>query len=128
MERKNIPDPGFAGDDGSPEPRLAAALTAWSAAPSGTAETELLALLADARLLVPIVAVLGETEIGPDGRKGEKTSDMAVATLRLPDGRRGLPAFTSLDALARWRPDARPHRSRPARRSRPPGTRAPKPS
>ncbi|MFJ3649065.1 SseB family protein [Streptomyces murinus] len=108
MERKNIPDPGFAGDDGSPEPRLAAALTAWSAAPSGTAETELLALLADARLLVPIVAVLGETETGPDGRKGEKTSDMAVATLRLPDGRRGLPAFTSLDALARWRPDARP--------------------
>lgn len=108
MQRKNIPDPGFAGDDGSPEPRLAAALSAWSETRSVTAETDLLALLADARLLVPIIAVLGETEIGPDGRKGEKTSDMAVATLHLPDGRRGLPAFTSLDALARWRPDARP--------------------
>ena len=108
MELKNIPDPGFAGDDGSPEPRLAAALAAWSETPCEATETDLLALLADARLLVPIIAVLGETEIGPDGRKGEKTSDMAVATLRLPDGRHGLPAFTSLDTLRRWRPDARP--------------------
>ncbi|MFF5407625.1 SseB family protein [Streptomyces misionensis] len=108
MELKNIPDPGFAGDDGSPEPRLAAALAAWSEDPREATETELLALLADARLLVPVIAVLGETETGPDGRKSEKTSDMAVATLRLPDGRRGLPAFTSLAALGRWRPDARP--------------------
>ncbi|MGI5436902.1 SseB family protein [Streptomyces shenzhenensis] len=108
MECKNIPDPGFAGDDGSADPRLAASLAAWSANPSEAAETQLLALLADARLLVPIVAVLGESEPAADGLKREKTSDMAVATLELPDGRRGLPAFTGLQALHRWRADARP--------------------
>ncbi|MET8809171.1 SseB family protein [Streptomyces sp. NPDC004546] len=76
--------------------------------PSVEAETHLLALFTDARLLVPIVAVLGASEAGPDGLKREKTSDMAVATLELPDGRRGLPVFTSLQALHRWRAHARP--------------------
>ena len=61
-----------------------------------------------ARLLVPVVAVLGEAETGDDGLRREKSSDMAVPTIQAPDGRRALPAFTSVAALARWRPDARP--------------------
>lgn len=116
---KNIPDPGFSGDDGSADPRLTAALAAWAADPS--TESELLAVLAGARLLVPVVAILGEVEEvppAPDGAdpaaartaglRREKTSDMAVPTLQGPGGRRALPAFTSTEALARWRPDARP--------------------
>ncbi|WKX73361.1 SseB family protein [Streptomyces sp. XD-27] len=106
MALKNIPDPGFSGDDGSADPRLTAALAAWAADPS--AEPEVIGALAGARLLVPLVAVLGEVEEGPDGLRREKTSDMAVATLQAPGGRRALPAFTSTEALARWRPDARP--------------------
>ncbi|MBB1255490.1 SseB family protein [Streptomyces alkaliterrae] len=106
MALKNIPDPGYAGDDGSADPRLTAALAAWQKDP--TTEPELLRLLSGARLLVPVVAVLGEVETGPDGLRREKTSDMAVPTLNAPGGRRALPAFTSTDTLARWRPDARP--------------------
>lgn len=83
----------------------------------------MLAALTDARLLVPVVAILGEAEVvesepreasveGGGRRAGglrrDKTSDMAVPTLQAPDGRRALPAFTSLETLARWRPDARP--------------------
>lgn len=105
--RKNIPDPGFAGDDGSADPRLAAALAAYAADRTPEAEAEVLSALASARLLVPIVAVLGEAEV-VDGLAREKSSDMAVPTIQAPDGRRGLPAFTSLAALARWRADARP--------------------
>ncbi|MGV4924760.1 SseB family protein [Streptomyces sp. BHT-5-2] len=104
--QKNIPNPGFADDNGSADPALAAALAAYATDP-GT-EPDLLAALADARLLVPVVAVLGEVETGPDGLRREKTSDMAVPTLTAPDGRRALPAFTSMDSLRRWRPDARP--------------------
>ncbi|MCE4944313.1 SseB family protein [Streptomyces albulus] len=104
--QKNIPTPGFADDDGSADPALAAALAAYAADP-GT-EPALLTALADARLLVPVVAVLGEVETGPDGLRREKTSDMAVPTLTAPDGRRALPAFTSMETLQRWRPDARP--------------------
>ncbi|WP_432038627.1 SseB family protein [Streptomyces cucumeris] len=106
MAFKNIPDPGFSGDDGSADPRLTAALAAW--ADDRSTEPEVLAALTGARLLVPVVALLGEVEEGPGGLRREKTSDMAVPTLQAPDGRRALPAFTSTETLARWRPDARP--------------------
>ncbi|MFE6778180.1 SseB family protein [Streptomyces sp. NPDC057702] len=110
MALKNIPDPGFSDDDGSADERLSAALAAWASDPA--AESRVLSALVGARLLVPVVAVLGEVEEAPTADGGvlrrEKTSDMAVPTLRAPDGRRALPAFTSTEALARWRPDARP--------------------
>lgn len=106
MELKNIPDPGFSDDDGGADPELAAALAAWAV--DRGEEPRVLAALQGARLLVPVVAVLGEVETGPDGLQREKTSDMAVPTLQAPDGRRALPAFTSIESLHRWRPDARP--------------------
>ncbi|WP_225845681.1 SseB family protein [Streptomyces sp. HPF1205] len=106
MALKNIPDPGFPDDDGSADPALAAALAAWAADPG--AEPAVVDALHGARLLVPVVALLGEAETGPDGLRREKTSDMAVPTIQAPDGRRALPAFTSTASLARWRPDARP--------------------
>ncbi|MGW9373523.1 SseB family protein [Streptomyces xanthophaeus] len=106
MANKNIPDPGFSDDDGSADPRLSAALAAW--AEDRAKEPEVLAALKDARLLVPVVAVLGEVETDPEtGLKREKTSDMAVPTLRAGD-RRALPAFTSTASLALWDPSARP--------------------
>lgn len=106
MANKNIPDPGFSDDDGSADPRLSAALAAW--AEDRSHEPEVLAALKDARLLVPVVAVLGEVETDPEtGLKREKTSDMAVPTLRAGD-RRALPAFTSTASLALWDPAARP--------------------
>ncbi len=106
MANKNIPDPGFSDDDGSADPRLTAALAAWSQ--DRAKEPEVLAALKGARLLVPVVAVLGEVETDPEtGLKREKTSDMAVPTLRAGD-RRALPAFTSIASLALWDPAARP--------------------
>ncbi|MFI6446823.1 SseB family protein [Kitasatospora sp. NPDC050543] len=119
MDRKNIPNPGFAADDGTADPRLAQALTAWSE--DRAAEPELLRALTPSRLMVPIVALLGEVETDESeagwgsprakaggGLRHEKTSDMAVPVIEAADGRRALPAFTSLETLARWRADARP--------------------
>ncbi|MEN3584599.1 SseB family protein [Streptomyces sp. ZYX-F-203] len=105
MANKNIPDPGFRDDDGSADPRVSAALAAW--ADDRTAVGPVLTALRDARLLVPVVAVLGEVTEDPGGVRREKTSDMAVPTLKA-GGRTALPAFTSTDALARWDPTARP--------------------
>jgi hypothetical protein len=105
---KNIPDPGFSDDDGSADPALAAALAAYADGHGPAARAAVAAALHGARLLVPVVAVLGEAETGPDGLRREKSSDMAVPVIEAPDGRRALPAFSSLDALARWRADARP--------------------
>lgn len=105
MANKNIPDPGFSDDDGRADPRLGAALAAW--AEDRTAVPAVLAALREARLLVPVVAVLGEAEEDENGLRREKTSDMAVPTLKA-DGRVALPAFTSTASLARWDPAARP--------------------
>lgn len=105
MAQKNIPDPGYSDDDGSADPALTEALTAWSA--DRTAIGPVLAALKGARLLVPVVAVLGEVEEDERGLRREKTSDMAVPTLQAGD-RRALPAFTSTASLALWDPQARP--------------------
>lgn len=105
MAQKNIPDPGYSDDDGSADPALTAALAAW--AEDRTALGPVLASLKGARLLVPVVAVLGEVEEDENGLRREKTSDMAVPTLQAGD-RRALPAFTSTASLARWDPGARP--------------------
>ncbi|MFE7792232.1 SseB family protein [Streptomyces sp. NPDC057460] len=105
MAQKNIPDSGYSDDDGTADPALTAALAAW--AEDRTAIGPVLEALKGARLLVPVVAVLGEVEEDETGLRREKTSDMAVPTLQAGD-RRALPAFTSTASLARWDPQARP--------------------
>jgi hypothetical protein len=101
-----IPDPGFAGDDGSPDEQLVATLAAYKAGEVDHATA--LEALQGARLLVPLVAVAGEVERLADGLEREKTSDLAVVLVARGDGRRALLAFTGLLALAAWDPDARP--------------------
>ncbi|MCW7941168.1 hypothetical protein AAW14_02450 [Streptomyces hygroscopicus] len=105
MANKNIPDSGFSDDDGSADPRLSAALAAW--AEDRTAVQPVLEALKGARLLVPVVALLGEVEEDENGLRREKTSEMAVPTLKAA-GRTALPAFTSTETLGRWDPAARP--------------------
>jgi len=105
-EARKIPDPGFAGDDGAGDPMLRAALASYAVDPGRHVDV-LLALQAS-RLLVPVVALVGEVEVDADGPGQEKTSDMATALLTGQDGRQALLAFSGLDTLAAWRADARP--------------------
>jgi hypothetical protein len=103
---RTIPDPGFADDSGAVDPRLSRVLADHRA---GTATSgAVLAVLQDARLLVPVVAVLGEVEVDEHGLAHDKTSDMAAVLVRAADGSTGLLAFTSTETMARWDPEARP--------------------
>jgi hypothetical protein len=104
---RTIPDPGFAGDDGSVAPEVAAALDAYAADPDGL-HHRTLAVLQDTRLLVPVVAMLGEVEYDENGLAHDKTSDMATVLMRGKDGRLGLLAFTGNAPMHRWNPEARP--------------------
>jgi len=97
---------GAPDDTGGADPALAAALAAYADDPVW--EPEVLDALTDARLLVPVVAELGEAETGPDGLVRDKSSDMAAVLMRGADGRTALLAFTSLEAMHRWDPEARP--------------------
>ena len=108
MER-HIPDPGFAGDTGVADPAVAASLAAHAADPADpSAYATALTALQESRLLVPVVAVLGEVEVDEQGLAHDKTSDMAAVLLTGADGRIALLAFSSTDALAGWDPQARP--------------------
>jgi hypothetical protein len=103
---RRIPDPGFRDDDGAGDHALRSALTAYAADPGRQAGV--LLALSSARLLVPVIAVLGDSEVDERGRTHDKTSDMATALLMGRDGRPALLAFTGLDSLRAWREDARP--------------------
>jgi len=96
----------FRHDRGAADPRVAAALAAYLAGQGS--EQAALSALASARLLVPVVATLAGGAGTTDASQGDKNSEMALPTLIGRDGRPALPAFTGLDALTRWRPDARP--------------------
>ena len=108
---RDLPDPGFAGDDGDVDPALTAALAAYDHDPDRR-HAATLEVLQRHRLLVPVVAVLGEVAYDeqPDGTRlaRDKTSDMATVLMRGRDGRTALLAFTSTAALRRWSPEARP--------------------
>ncbi|MDT9594669.1 SseB family protein [Nocardioides zeae] len=101
-----IPDPGFSGDDGAASADVDAALRAYEAGQAGHHAT--LAVLAGSRLLVPVVAVLGEVEYDAAGLAHDKSSDMATVLVTGRDGRQALLAFTGTESLTRWRADARP--------------------
>ncbi|CUR54140.1 conserved hypothetical protein [metagenome] len=103
---RRILDTGFSEDDGRADPGLAAALAAYDRDPQRY--LEVLATLQTARLLVPVVAMLGEVEYDEQGLAHDKTSDMASVLLRGNDGRLALLAFTSLATLQAWDPEARP--------------------
>jgi hypothetical protein len=104
---RTIPDPGFAGDDGSVSPQVEAALSAYAQDPEGE-RSAALATLQHARLLVPVVAVLGEVEHDEHGLAHDKSSDMATVLMRGRDGRMALLAFTGTEPLRRWNPEGRP--------------------
>jgi hypothetical protein len=60
------------------------------------------------RLLVPLVAHAGDEGVTDAGLRVDKTQELSLVTVGGPDGRVVLPAFSSVQALARWNPDARP--------------------
>ena len=96
-------------DDGTTDETLAAALAAYGEDPtaSGTYAAAL-AALTRARVLVPVVAVLGEVEVDAAGLAHDKSSDMAAVLLTGADGRLALLGFTSTVSMSAWDAQARP--------------------
>ncbi len=68
----------------------------------------MVASLATARVFVPILATLAEEGEGAGGLHSDKQADMALVTLKAPDGRTAMPVFTSAASLKAWHPEARP--------------------
>lgn len=99
------PNPN-AGDDGSADPALLAALLAFRAGDGD--QVAVVDAYRSARLLIPLVAEKGDEGVGPTGLRVDKTQELSIVTVAGPDGRRVLPVFTSVQAMSRWDAAARP--------------------
>ncbi|GAA2565861.1 SseB family protein [Microbacterium binotii] len=95
-----------AGDDGSADATLLAALTAFRAG-EGHA-VAVVDAYRHARLLIPLIAEKGEEGTAPGGMRVDKTQELSIVTVAGPDGRRVLPVFSSVETMARWDRSARP--------------------
>lgn len=101
-----ILESSFPDDDGGQADAVAAALSAY--AQDRSAYPQVLAALQSSRLLVPVVALVGEVEYDEQGLAHDKSSDMAAVLMQGRDGRMALLAFTGVAQLEAWNPDARP--------------------
>lgn len=129
---RELPPTPFAGDTGEADPAVRGALRAlgevtgtYGADPAtadttrgveerevraervAAAEAALVAALATTRVFVPVVAEPASRTLVA-GVAAHDRSDMASVVLTTPDGRRALPVFTGVEALAAWDPAARP--------------------
>ncbi|MFF2370379.1 SseB family protein [Agromyces sp. NPDC058110] len=95
-------------DDGSAPPHLLAAIARFRSGDGGP--TDVVQAFATSRLLIPLLAQLGDggTEIGEHGHAIEKSQELSIVTVQGPDGNPVLPVFSSVEAMQRWNPVARP--------------------
>lgn len=95
-----------ANDDGSADSALIESLNKFRV---GEASVHaVLDALAGARLLVPLVAKLEESEIGENGLQVDKSAELSIVTVQAPDGQLAMPVFSSVSAMNAWNPKARP--------------------
>ncbi|OII14558.1 hypothetical protein BIU97_16500 [Curtobacterium sp. MCBA15_009] len=98
-------DTAFADDDGLADPALVAAIGALT---TGAPQGAVVDALRSARLLIPLIAEAGDVGTTETGALVDKTQELSIVTVAGPDGRSVMPAFTSVDAMHAWDPDARP--------------------
>jgi hypothetical protein len=99
-------DTDFADDDGTAPEHL---LTAVARFRAGEVDASAVVdALRSSRLLVPLLATLAEAGAGVDGLTVDKSAELSIVTVAGPDGRSVLPVFSSVAAMQRWNPAARP--------------------
>jgi hypothetical protein len=96
----------FADDDGKAPPKLIEVITAFRAGEVGA--EEVVDQIRVSRLLVPLLANLGESETGAHGQKVDKSAELSIVTVKSPDDQDSLVVFSSVEAMSRWNKASRP--------------------
>jgi hypothetical protein len=105
LHKRLLESTGFDDDEGGANARLDAVLAAHR---RGEVDRyTVYPVLAGARVLAPVVAVLGEAESAGDNAAGvalrrDKDSEMALVTLVAGNGAKAVPMFTATERLAAW--------------------------
>jgi hypothetical protein len=103
---RSFGETAFADDDGSAPPALLEALQRFQQGAGD--EATVVDALRGARLLIPLVAKLGESGVNDHGVTVDKSAELSIVTVAGPDGRNVLPVFSSVQAMQHWNPLARP--------------------
>ena len=93
-------------DDGSAPALLIEAIQEFRSGSAGGADV--VKAFRSSRLLVPLLAVLGEAGVNDQGRTIDKSQELSIVTVEGPDGRKVLPVFSSVAAMSLWNSAARP--------------------
>lgn len=99
-------DNPFSSDDGLADSDLLTAIQAFQRTEASL--EDVVVAFAKARLLIPLVANLGEAGNGEHGLKVDKSAELAIVTVMTPDGQNALPVFSSVATMQSWNPEARP--------------------
>jgi hypothetical protein len=105
-EGRNFSENKFASDNGLADEALMLAITEFQAG-TGLPE-QVISAFAEARLLIPLIANLGDSGEGSHGLEVDKSADLSIVTVGTPDGQTALPVFSSVEAMLSWNPNARP--------------------
>lgn len=96
----------FTNDDGSAPPQLIAAISDFRIGRTGSANV--IDAFRVSRLLIPLMANLGEGGEGAHGLAVDKSAELSIVTVEGPDGYNVLPVFSSVATMSAWHSDARP--------------------
>jgi len=96
----------FSGDNGLADEKLIEAIANFQTGVVGL--EKVFEAFAAARFLIPLVAELGESGEGAHGQKVDKSADLSIVTVLTPDNQKALPVFSSVAAMTKWNPNARP--------------------
>jgi len=105
-EGRSFDQNSFADDDGKASPELIEAIKKFRTGKVGA--EAVVDQIRVSRLLVPLLANLGESEIGAHGQKVDKSAELSIVTVKSPDDQDSLVVFSSVEAMSRWNKSARP--------------------
>ena len=105
-EGRELEENRFAGDDGSAPEEFLKVISGFRA--GELRQKAVVDVLRASRLLVPLLAQLGESDIGANGLKVDKSAELSIVTVKSPDDQDALVVFTSVAAMQLWNPSARP--------------------
>lgn len=96
----------WAEDDGTADAELVAMLARFRA--GHVVAEQVVEVARNIRVLIPLLADLGEAGTNDSGLKVDKSAELSIVTVQTPDLQSGLPVFSSVDAMKRWNEKARP--------------------
>lgn len=105
-EGRGFEENTYANDNGQADQNLIDTIAKLNVAEASI--SDVVEAFRETRVLIPLLANLGEAGEGAHGQTVDKSADLSIVTVETPDGQNGLPVFSSVSAMTAWNKDARP--------------------